>query len=297
MERLKDAWGVPEEFKERTLSNVEITAENKDIYKKVEKYIETLPDNIACGDGITFVGRAGTGKTMFASIIQNEAAKKGFSTIQIDSQTLCDRANDDDFIGNLINVDLLIIDDVGGEAKNALWNARMNQIIRQRYSYKKPTILTLSFFYEELAERTTQGVEDRLSERNILLELHGRSFRKKKKGLPQQKGEKSSRIADEILKQARKETIFEEGSIEYKLADLLRKKILENNEFAKVPKDLNAWCDEVRKMIKIDKRNPKEIAQVIVWCQKHPFWRSNILSTKKLREKYDSLVLQMKGGR
>jgi len=46
-------------------------------------------------------------------------------------------------------------------------------------------------------------------------------------------------------------------------------------------------------MLRIDKREVEEIKQVIRWCQQDEFWRTNILSTSKLREQYDALVVKM----
>jgi hypothetical protein len=55
------------------------------------------------------------------------------------------------------------------------------------------------------------------------------------------------------------------------------------------------WGDDIRKLCEIDKRDPKEIEQVINWCQSDGcFWIPNILSGKKLREKYDMLLSQYK---
>jgi len=48
------------------------------------------------------------------------------------------------------------------------------------------------------------------------------------------------------------------------------------------------------RMIRLDKRNPDEIGKVILYSQNSNFWKSNILSTASLREKYDTLYLQMK---
>jgi len=42
-----------------------------------------------------------------------------------------------------------------------------------------------------------------------------------------------------------------------------------------------------------DNRELKEIKDVIDWCQADPFWQGNILSPKKLREKFDQLTIQM----
>ena len=46
-------------------------------------------------------------------------------------------------------------------------------------------------------------------------------------------------------------------------------------------------------MLRIDKRTPEEIEEVIRWCQNDSFWQANILSTKKLREKFDQLAIKM----
>jgi len=45
--------------------------------------------------------------------------------------------------------------------------------------------------------------------------------------------------------------------------------------------------------IRIDHRSPEDIRRVIEWCQSDPFWQSNILSTAKLREKFDQLTVKM----
>jgi hypothetical protein len=46
-------------------------------------------------------------------------------------------------------------------------------------------------------------------------------------------------------------------------------------------------------MIRLDERKPERIEQVIRWTQQDPFWQGNILSTAKLREKFDQLELKM----
>ncbi|HBR33660.1 MAG TPA: hypothetical protein DD734_03435 [Firmicutes bacterium] len=93
---------------------------------------------------------------------------------------------------------------------------------------------------------------------------------------------------------------FPKESKEYKLAAVLRTKILENLPNARVPPDteegLHKWAREIDLMVRRDGRDPNEIHKVITWCQNDPFWLSNILSTRKLREKWDTLVLQMQRG-
>jgi hypothetical protein len=45
-------------------------------------------------------------------------------------------------------------------------------------------------------------------------------------------------------------------------------------------------------MLDRDGRTEQEVHGAIEWCQGDEFWRANILSLPKLREKYDQLRLQ-----
>ncbi|WP_243061181.1 hypothetical protein [Nocardioides sp. SR21] len=61
---------------------------------------------------------------------------------------------------------------------------------------------------------------------------------------------------------------------------------------SKRPSITKRWLDAARLMLDTDGRSEAEIAGAIDWCQADEFWRSNILSMPKLREKYDTLRLQ-----
>ena len=76
------------------------------------------------------------------------------------------------------------------------------------------------------------------------------------------------------------------------MAKKLKSLILSNNPGAKTPTDLSKWAAEFERMERIDKRTPEQIYAVMEFSQKDAFWKSNILSAKKLREKYDTLWLQ-----
>lgn len=70
---------------------------------------------------------------------------------------------------------------------------------------------------------------------------------------------------------------------------------------SKRPTVTKAWQDACRLMIERDDRDPVKITNAIKWCQADEFWRANILSMPKLREKYDQIRLaaqrQANGGR
>lgn len=88
---------------------------------------------------------------------------------------------------------------------------------------------------------------------------------------------------------------YSADSKEMMLASLLGDLMQENNPNVKLPDDLNGWADSVRLMIARDKRDPQDIADIIQFSQWHSFWKGNILSMPKLREKYDQLWLQREG--
>jgi hypothetical protein len=51
------------------------------------------------------------------------------------------------------------------------------------------------------------------------------------------------------------------------------------------------WRDAARLMLDTDGRTEQQVHNAIDWCQSDEFWRSNVLSMPKLREKYDQLRL------
>src|SRR5699024_2895331 len=61
-----------------------------------------------------------------------------------------------------------------------------------------------------------------------------------------------------------------------KLAELLYKEILHNNPQHKKP-NLESWANDFRLMMEIDKREGKEIQELILFSQSHDFWYKNIL--------------------
>jgi len=83
-----------------------------------------------------------------------------------------------------------------------------------------------------------------------------------------------------------------------RLSQFLRNLILHNDEGARVPKlkakAFKRWIKEADLLLRKDKRSLKEAIAVMRWCQDSEFWRPNILSVAKFREKYTTLKLQYK---
>ena len=76
------------------------------------------------------------------------------------------------------------------------------------------------------------------------------------------------------------------------LASRLSTLILSRDPKAKV--NPSEWAVHIERLHRIDKREWDEIAAVIDWCQQDEFWQANILSGKKLREKFTQLVAAKK---
>jgi len=77
-------------------------------------------------------------------------------------------------------------------------------------------------------------------------------------------------------------------SLPYQLSEMLLKKILEHLPGYKKP-DLQKWSWQMEALMRLDRRPPEEVKEVILFAQSDPFWRTNILSVDKLRKQYDQL--------
>jgi hypothetical protein len=94
-------------------------------------------------------------------------------------------------------------------------------------------------------------------------------------------------------KPSRPKQVYDEKSIYFQLANRLYEKILENNSQHKKP-NLQKWADDIRLMMDRDHRTKDQIVYLIDWCQNDSFWKVNILSPSKLRDKFDQLALKVK---
>ncbi|MBE2895729.1 hypothetical protein HPC38_02395 [Pasteurellaceae bacterium HPA106] len=77
-----------------------------------------------------------------------------------------------------------------------------------------------------------------------------------------------------------------------KAAKYILEKIKSIQPNFKEPDNLDNWANEIRLMRERDNRNLREICKLFAWANNDPFWQSNILSPKKLREKWDQLYLK-----
>lgn len=74
-----------------------------------------------------------------------------------------------------------------------------------------------------------------------------------------------------------------------KVATWIAGKIKAMNPSARQP-NLESWANDVRLMCDSDNRNHSQICDLFNWVNKDTFWRTNVMCTSKLREKWDQLV-------
>lgn len=95
------------------------------------------------------------------------------------------------------------------------------------------------------------------------------------------------------IRVATKATKYRYEPQDIEMAQELLALIQQNTPTFKQP-NIEMWADHVRLMRERDGRTQEQIRYLIHWTQGNDFWCANILSTKKLREKFDTLVAQAK---
>lgn len=85
----------------------------------------------------------------------------------------------------------------------------------------------------------------------------------------------------------------DEGRVEARrLCELLASLMVDNG--CRAPSITETWIVDIDRMIRLDGLTPANVENAIRWSQADAFWRGNILSPRKLREKYDQLRLAAK---
>lgn len=108
-----------------------------------------------------------------------------------------------------------------------------------------------------------------------------------------------SEVSEDTIEQpVKEEEKYNKESFERKIVDKLIDHVVKLNprqkEKPKTTKQLNAWCDEVEKMIRIDKFSEEEVEMMLDFAITDSFWHKNILSTAKLRKQTDKLMIAIK---
>lgn len=97
-------------------------------------------------------------------------------------------------------------------------------------------------------------------------------------------------------------TVFPPDSFEMKCVDMLITALIENYPGSKVPdtdEKKYKWCKQIEYLKRLDKRSEDDIWEALTYATTNSFWKTNIRSTEKLRDQFETLILQArnKGGK
>ncbi len=121
-------------------------------------------------------------------------------------------------------------------------------------------------------QNVTQILENRDKEKdiNIIVEPSGDNYSKKGK--------------EDLL-----------GDFEYQCVEMLIQSCISVFPGSKIPKtqeEKKRWAIEIERMKRLDGRTEANIIEALTYATTDVFWKSNIRSTKKFREKFETLIIQ-----
>ena len=158
------------------------------IKEKSVSFIENFDDPNE--KNIIFTGSTGLGKTFMINCIANEILKQGKTVLYQTAPIMLDSIIDEKFGNtenkinlqeNILNVDLLIIDDLGAERVNDLKITELFTIINSRLlNPKLKTIISSNLTIEELFKTYTNRIGSRLVGNYKFLRFFGEDLRFKK---------------------------------------------------------------------------------------------------------------------
>lgn len=153
----------------------------------LERYVDTLLQNIKDGRGLLLRGKYGTGKSGAACAILKASIAHGarslfLSAPDIQEFVIKDTPFDEDLtmIERAREVHMLVIDDLGAEyskGAGSFASAETERLVRHRIGAQLPTILTTNLDHEQFAEIYGDGFVEVLKEGVVGIILSGHDWR------------------------------------------------------------------------------------------------------------------------
>ncbi len=183
--------GIPKRFWDKELENyIPETDEEKNALFQAKAFAETFGEEE--GEGITFWGPPGVGKTHLAvGILKKVYREKGVRGFFFDTKDLIYRlkllmeeGRTTRAIRKILDAPLLVLDDLGSERLSDWQREIISYIISYRYNNLKSTIITTNFPLEgekkgvKLSERIDPGTVSRIYEMGRVIYVGGKDRRR-----------------------------------------------------------------------------------------------------------------------
>ena len=85
------------------------------------------------------------------------------------------------------------------------------------------------------------------------------------------------------------------GDFEYQCVEMLIRScvaVFPNSKIPSTEAEKHKWAVEIERMKRLDGRKEADIIEALTYATTDNFWKSNIRSTKKFREKFETLIIQ-----
>ncbi len=154
--------------------------------------------------------------------------------------------------------------------KNLIDGNNVTQMLPDSYQHKEGNNVTTAL--PERSENVTQRLEIRDIEidKNIIVAHSGNDG-----------GDKGDK--------------YPVGDFEFQCVDMLIQSCLSIFPGSKVPRsdqEKRKWAMEIERMKRLDKRSESDIIEALTYATTDGFWKSNIRSVRKFREKFETLIIQ-----
>ncbi len=137
-----------------------------------------------------FYGNTGVGMTFLSNCLAKEQMDRGHCVVSFTAPNLFDIFEKDVFQkdpeakalrGNIYDVDLLIIDDLGTEIGGSFTSSQLALMLNERILREKPTIISTNLKMQEITDRYSERIFSRISGYYTVMHLLGGDIRMQKK--------------------------------------------------------------------------------------------------------------------
>ncbi len=163
----------------------------QEILNRCRNYASYFSNN---SESMFFVGRAGLGKTHLSLSIAKAGIETGQDEViydsvinllaKIEKEHFSKVESEIDTLSLLLDVDLLILDDLGTEFDTAFNASAIYNIINTRLNHHKPTIISTNLTFPQVKERYAERITSRLFASYSGLRFQGSDIRLMKKKKP-----------------------------------------------------------------------------------------------------------------
>ncbi len=155
------------------------------ILKMAKEYCINFGEN---SKSLLFMGNTGLGKTHLSLAIVSEMVDRGFGIIYGSAQNLFSEVEKEHFsysgtndkMEALLDVDLLVIDDLGTEFSTSFTQSVFYNIVNTRILNRKATIINTNLTFAEIEQRYTPRISSRFLGNYELIKFFGTDIRQQK---------------------------------------------------------------------------------------------------------------------